>query len=85
MRFVRTDSFRKHYAKLPPEIRKKVIRQITYLQQDIRHPGLYSKKMVGQGDIWEARIDIHYRLTFQIVGDVIVLRKVGTHEIYRKP
>jgi mRNA-degrading endonuclease YafQ of YafQ-DinJ toxin-antitoxin module len=40
--------------------------------------------MVGR-DIWEARIDYHYRMTFVVKGDVLQIRRVGTHEIYRKP
>jgi hypothetical protein len=64
---------------------KKVDRQLTYLAHDIRHPGLFVKKMVNQDDIWETRIDEHYRMTFQIYNDIIILRRVGTHEIYRQP
>lgn len=85
MKFVRTQVFGKQYGQLPRNIQKKVDRQILHLAQDIRHPALYAKKMVGQGDVWEGRVDIHYRFTFQIEGDTVILRKVGTHEIYRKP
>ena len=85
MRFARTKPFTKQYAKLPLAIRKKVDRQIKHLAQDIRHPAINAKKMIGVGDIWEARVDRQYRFTFQIQDDIIILRKVGTHEIYRKP
>lgn len=86
LRFVRTQPFLKQYRKLPATIRKKFIRQIELLAtKGVRNSGLSAKKMVNQDDIWEARIDIHYRFTFQIQGDTIVLRRIGTHEIYRKP
>ena len=81
----RLKPFTQNYAKLPAAIRKKVDRKLQYLAQDLRHPGLSARKMTGQDDIWEARVDEHYRMTFRIVDDTIVLRAVGTHEIYRKP
>lgn len=84
MRFLRTRPFLKGYIRLPSATRKKVDRQLFHLAQDIRHPALYAKKMAGVEDIWEARIDEHYRLTFQIQDDVIILRRAGTHAIYRK-
>jgi hypothetical protein len=65
---------------------KKFQRQLkTVTTLGIRYPGLSVRKMSGQTEIWEARIDEHYRFTFQIVDEVMILRRVGTHEIYRKP
>ncbi len=81
----RSKPFLKQYLKLPPPIRKKVDRQLRQLIQDMRHPTLQAKKMVNHEDIWEARIDIHYRMTFTFEREVITLRRVGTHEIYRHP
>jgi len=40
--------------------------------------------MVNREEVWEARIDIQYRFTFQFNGEDIVLRSIGTHEIYRQ-
>ena len=77
--------FVRQYRKLAPPIRTKVDRQLRNLSQNPRHPGLFARKMTGYSDVWEARIDEHYRVTFQIVDDVIVVRRVGTHEIYRHP
>ncbi len=77
--------FARQYTKLPPAVRKKVDRQLINLNHDIRHPGLRAQKMVNRDDIWEARVDEHYRFTFQIRDNFIILRKVGTHQIYRKP
>lgn len=85
MKFARTKLFIKLYGKLHPSTRKKVDKQLGYLVQGILHPGLNARKMAGYEDIWEARIDEHYRLTFKLQGEIITLRKVGTHEIYRKP
>ena len=84
-RVLYSDRFQKQYKRLPTNVKKKFNRQLGLLLGDYRHPSLGSKKMTNQGDIWEARIDKQYRITFQIKDDFIFLRKVGTHEIYRKP
>ena len=77
--------FLRQYTKLPTSIRKKVDRQLKYLTQDLRHPSLVAKKMEGRRDIWEARVDYHHRLTFTVISQLIILRRVGTHDILRNP
>lgn len=85
MRAVRSQSFLRSYALLPPAVRTKVDRQVIYLSQNIRHPGVHARKMDGVGDIWEGRVDQHYRFTFEIDGDTVVFRRVGTHAILKNP
>jgi mRNA-degrading endonuclease RelE of RelBE toxin-antitoxin system len=85
MRIERTPQFVKEYKSLDEALRKKVDKQLRLLMTNVRYPGLYARKMVSQPDLWEARVDYHYRITFKVQGDVIILRRVGTHEIYRKP
>ena len=43
------------------------------------------KKMEGHPSVWEIRITSGYRLTFQINGDTYMFRRVGTHDILKKP
>jgi mRNA-degrading endonuclease RelE of RelBE toxin-antitoxin system len=81
----RTERFRKLFKRLPVTLRKKVIRQLRVLAGDIRQPSLNAKKMRGRQGIWEARIDYRHRVTFQIVGDRIVLRAVGPHDVLKNP
>ena len=85
MKLLPLATFTKHYEKLPSQIRKKVDRQLGYLVQDLRHPGIHAKKMSGEADLWEARVDYHYRVVFQIQDDVMILRSVGTHDILKRP
>lgn len=85
MKVQRLEAFDRQYVKLPLDIRKKTDRILGYLMQDLRHPGIKARKMTHVGDIWEARVGDHHRITFQIVEDTIVLRRVGTHDIYRNP
>jgi mRNA-degrading endonuclease RelE of RelBE toxin-antitoxin system len=84
MTVARSKLFAKHYARLPETVQKKVDRIIHILCKDIRHPGLHAKKMKGADGIWEARVDYHFRVTFQLGEDSILFRDVGTHEIYKK-
>jgi hypothetical protein len=47
--------------------------------KDIR-PSPHTKEIKGKEGIWEARVDIHNRMTFEIIGDTIYLRVVGNHD-----
>jgi mRNA-degrading endonuclease RelE of RelBE toxin-antitoxin system len=76
-----TEFFRKRYAKLPPEIQKKVRKAIKHLAEDPRHPSLRTKPVEGTKGIYEARVDRNYRMTYErLVGDTLLLRVVGKHD-----
>lgn len=88
MTFYQSEPFIKEYTKLPEPIKKKVKRQLKNLATyGVVHPGLSARKMLHTQplEIWEMRVDYHFRITFQVDGDVVYLRHVGTHEIYRNP
>jgi mRNA-degrading endonuclease YafQ of YafQ-DinJ toxin-antitoxin module len=44
------------------------------------HPSLRAKRVQGTLDIWEARVTMKYRLTFQIHEDTLYLRVIGDHD-----
>jgi len=46
----------------------------------MHHPSLHTKKIKGREGIWEARIDLSYRLTFEIIGETIFLRVAGNND-----
>ena len=78
--------FKKCYENLSSDIQRKADRQIKTLSEDFQHPSLHTKKIKGTKGIWEARIDIHYRISFEIIGDTIFLRVIGNHdEVLKKP
>ena len=83
-RFHHSRQFKKQYQKLPEKQKKKLNKQLTLLATYFQHPSLNAKKMSGKDDVWEARVDYHYRFTFEIENDIVKLRSVGTHDIYRK-
>jgi mRNA-degrading endonuclease RelE of RelBE toxin-antitoxin system len=85
MKLVFTKTFVWDYRKLPQDIQELTDKQLGLLLSNAKHPSLNLKKMKDPRDIWEGRITLSYRFTFQIVEDVYVLRKVGTHDILRNP
>ena len=76
MKTVLTKLFIREYKKLPQSLRAKVDRQLKQLEKNIRHPSLGAKKMVAKEQVWEARVDYHHRMTFQLGDGVIVMRRV---------
>ena len=80
-----TDRYRKDFGRLPTNIQKKTAQQMKRLSLDLRHPGVKARKMVGQDDMWEGRVDGSYRFTFKIIENTLLFRRVGTHAIYKKP
>jgi len=75
-----SERFVKAYERLPKQTRAKVKKTLALLDADFRHPGLRTKRVKGSGDLFEARVDRHYRLTYERQGDVLILRNVGAHD-----
>ncbi|MBA4385679.1 MAG: hypothetical protein C0410_13150 [Anaerolinea sp.] len=90
MIFVRTERFKKAFQSLPKEIQKKTVRALRLLAEDTFYPSLGVKKVQGAPGIWEARIDLKYRMTFQLDEEegktICLLRNVDNHdECLRNP
>jgi mRNA-degrading endonuclease RelE of RelBE toxin-antitoxin system len=83
--FRRTASFERDYARLPKTVQDEFWEQIRRLFSDPRHPSLDIKKMQGHREIWRGKITRGYRFTFQIDGDDYVFRRIGPHDILKKP
>ena len=76
-----TRRFLKCFARLPAAIQEKVKKQLVLLADDPRHPSLQTKPIQGAVGIYEARVDIDYRLTYErIEEDTLVLRVVAKHD-----
>lgn len=76
-----TERFEQDLLRLPPEIRKKLLKALRMLAEDPRHPSLQTKPIQGAKGIYEARIDQSYRMTYQrLPNDVLLLRTAGKHD-----
>ena len=79
MNFERTERFRRAYQSLPSSTRTRVDKTIDLLALNPRHPSLRLKKVQGETDIWEARVDRSHRMTLEIREGYYLLRNVGKH------
>lgn len=70
---------RKALSRLPKTIQRKTKRQFSFLLSNYRHPSLRAKKMQGS-NTFEARIDIHYRFTFQVEQETVYILTIGSHD-----
>jgi mRNA interferase RelE/StbE len=80
LKITRTDRFKKTWEKLTKSEKTLARKAITNLVRDIRHPALRVKKIKGVEGIWEARVSLSLRMTFQIIGDTVFLRNIGHHD-----
>jgi len=86
MRIARTERFKAAYRELTPSDKQKARKAIRLLGENPRHAGLRVKKIKGTDYIWEARVGRSTRMTFEIHGDLIILRNIGEHDkTLRKP
>lgn len=88
MIFVRTERFKRAFQSLPKEIQQKTIKALRLLAEDPFYPSLVVKRVQGAPGIWEARIDLKYRMTFQWEEkesqDICLLRNVDNHDVCLK-
>ena len=80
MNLVFTDPFRRDYQTLPAKVQRALDKALAFLLVNPRHPSLRAKK-VPATDIGYGRASRAYRFTFQLDGDKVTLRRVGTHAI----
>ncbi len=84
MIFTRSHSFERDFVSLPEHVQELAEKAIRRLAENPRHPSLRVKKMKGLKGVWEGRVTRGYRFTFNWQGEIITLRKVGTHDILEK-
>ncbi len=80
-----TKSFKKNYQVLPEDIKERTKKQLRVFTENSHHPSLRVKKMQDPRNIYEGRITYSYRFTFQIEGEIYILRKIGSHDILKNP
>jgi mRNA-degrading endonuclease RelE of RelBE toxin-antitoxin system len=80
-----TRPFDEDYNALPESIKDRADKQFVLLLENPYHPSLQIKKIKGHPNIWEGRITKNYRFTFQISGEIYILRRIGPHDILKTP
>jgi len=80
MPIVITERFAEAYIELPRHIQKKVDKALRLLDADFRHPSLRARHIEGTKGIYEARVDLKHRMTYEREGDRLIMRTVGEHD-----
>ena len=80
VKIARTARFKKAWQELTQEEKELGRKALRNLVTDLGYPALRVKKMQGTGHIWEARVSRSLRVTFEQVGDTLVLRNIGRHD-----
>ena len=95
MIYQRSARFKAAANKLPAEIQAKVRKAFNLFRDNPHHPSLGIKKVKGLEGVWEGRIDVFYRFTFEYIDNpnfneetddegnktVCLFRNIGRHEI----
>ena len=79
MRPVFTKQFDQSYAGFPKSIQEKFDKQLRSLLGSLNHRSLHAKKYHETQDVWQARIDRHYRFYFKIKDDTYTILAIKHH------
>ena len=85
MQLLRTERFQKDFRGLPGDVQERAVKALALLAANRRHPSLQVKKMEGAPGVWELRVSDNDRMTFHVVEEGVLLRRIGTHDILRRP
>jgi mRNA-degrading endonuclease RelE of RelBE toxin-antitoxin system len=80
MSLIFTKRFKKAYRQLPLTIQRKVKKALRLLDKNPRYPSLHIKRIQGTDKIYEGRIDLKYRFSFEFDNEDILLRNVDNHD-----
>jgi mRNA-degrading endonuclease RelE of RelBE toxin-antitoxin system len=72
------------FRRLPKGVRLKTYEKLALFLEDPSHPSLRVKKMKGTAAIWELSVTMNYRITFEVEGERVLLRRIGTHDVLRQ-
>ena len=80
-----TKEFDRSFLRLPKAIQKQAVGKLDLFLDDASHPSLRVKRLKAFDRIWEMSVTMNYRITFEVVGETVILRRIGTHDILRSP
>ena len=80
-----TPTFERLFKRLPKRIRDETYEKLALFLDDQAHPSLRVKRVRGTDRIWEMSITMNYRLTFEVDEERVLLRRIGTHDVLRRP
>jgi mRNA-degrading endonuclease RelE of RelBE toxin-antitoxin system len=75
-----SDKFAENVAKLSQDVKRILQNKLEIMLENPHHPSLRTKKIKGQGNIFEATVTMGIRITWQYTEDGILLRNIGEHD-----
>ena len=66
----------RQYGKLPAVVQARFDKQLKFLLSNLRHPSLRAKKYDEATNVWQARVNDHFRFYFQIHGNTYRILRV---------
>jgi mRNA-degrading endonuclease YafQ of YafQ-DinJ toxin-antitoxin module len=82
---ITTRAFDRTFRRLSKSVRSSTYDKLQRYLEDPGHPSLRVKRMQGTARIWEMSVTMNYRITFELTDDKMILRRIGTHDVLRKP
>jgi len=80
-----TRTFERLFKRLPGKIQDQTYEKLALYLENPSHPSLRVKPVKGATGIWEMSISMSYRITFQVDGERVLLRRIGAQDILRQP
>lgn len=80
-----TPTFERLFKRLPKRIRHETYEKLALFLEDPAHQSLRVKRIRGTERIWEMSITMNCRLTFEVDEERVFLRRIGTHDVLRRP
>ena len=81
-----TNRFVRQYGQLTATTQHKVDKALRLLDVDFRHFGLHSHPVESAPGVFEAYVDVKFRMTFELHKDTFLMRNVDNHdECLRNP
>lgn len=77
--------FDRSFGCLPKAVQEQTLAKLALFRRDTAHPSMRVKRIQGTDDLWEMSITMNYRITFAFDAEVVILRRIGTHDILRNP
>ncbi len=80
-----TRTFERLFKRLPKRVRDETVEKLGLYLEDPSHTSLRVKRIRGTGRIWEMSVTMSYRVTFELGSEQVILRRIGTHDVLKRP
>lgn len=76
MKIVLSDRAIEALKDAPAAVQRAFYKQLRFLESNLLHPSLHAKKYDEAADLWQARVNRHWRFYFTVAGDTYRIEDV---------